>query len=299
MTDGTARDHRLGLVLCALAALFWSSGGIFIRVITADLMTMLFWRGVFSGCAVFAVLLVIEGRAIWPILRRLRWPAFGVCFFSAMSMICGMGAMRFTTIAEALVIYATVPFVTAAVAWISIGERPSPRTLLASFVALAGVAIMLKDASWDGSLFGKLLAFGMTLGMAAMTTIMRRHPGVPMLPAMAGSAWLCSLVTFWFAAPLAISSSDLLLVAVFGVVQNAAGLILYAFGSKKIPAAEATLVAALEVPLTPLWVWLLLDETPSGAVLVGGAIVMAALFGHILTEIRPRRLLTPADSRTL
>jgi hypothetical protein len=28
-------------------------------------------------------------------------------------------------------------------------------------------------------------------------------------------------------------------------------------------------------------------------VLIGGAIVMVALFGHILTEIRPRRALPP------
>ncbi|MGE3832263.1 MAG: DMT family transporter [Parvibaculaceae bacterium] len=299
MTDGPARDHRLGLALCALAALFWSTGGIFIRTITADLMTMLFWRGLFSGAAVLAVLLIMEGRAIWPILRALRWPALAVCVFSAMSMICGIGSMRFTTIAEALIIYATVPFVTAGVAWIAIGERPSSRTLLASLVALAGVAIMLKNASWDGSLFGKFLAFGMTLGMAGMTTVMRRNPGVPMLPAMAGSAWLCAGFAFWFAAPLTISSNDLLLVAIFGIVQNATGLVLYAIGSKKVPAAEATLVAALEVPFTPLWVWLFLGETPDGAVLLGGAIVLTALFGHILAEMRPRWLLTATGRRLI
>ena len=297
MTDGTVRDHRLGLMLCALAALFWSCGGIFVRTITTDLMTMLFWRGVFSGIGVMTILLIIEGRGIWAVFRGLRWPALAVCFFSAMGMICGIGAMRFTTIAEALIIYATAPFVTAAVAWISIGERPSSRTLLAGLIALAGVAIMLKDASWDGSLFGKILAFGMAFGMAAMTIIMRRHPGVPMLPAMAGSAWLCSLATVWFAVPLAISSSDLLLVALFGIVQNAAGLTVYAIGSKKVPASEATLVAAIEVPLTPLWVWLFLGETPSGAVLLGGAIVFLALFSHIMAEMRPRRLLTATDSK--
>jgi len=165
--------------------------------------------------------------------------------------------------------------------------------MIASAIALAGVAIMLKDASWDGSLFGKGLAVLMTLGMAAMTTIMRRHQNVPMLPAMGISAWLCSFVTFWFAAPLSISGQDLMLCALFGVIQNATGLVLYAIWSRKIPAAEATLIAALEVPFTPLWVWLFLGETPAGAVLVGGAVVMAALFGHILTEIRPRRALPP------
>jgi drug/metabolite transporter (DMT)-like permease len=286
-------QHRLGLVLVAAAALFWSTAGIFVRLITADLMTMLFLRGVFSGSAVLLVYLLLEGKAGFMRLRNLTAPVFAVAALSAMAMIAGIGSMRFTTIAEALIIYATVPFVTAAFAWIFVGEVPSRRTLLAGLVALAGVAIMLKDASWDGSLFGKGLAVFMTLGMAGMTTVMRRHQNVPMLPAMALSAWLCASITFWFAAPLSVGGQDLLLIALFGIVQNAMGLILYAIWSRRIPAAEATLIAALEVPFTPLWVWLFLGETPEEHVLIGGAIVMLALFGHILTEMRPRRALPP------
>lgn len=293
MNAEAAAQHRLGLLLVATAALFWSTSGLFVRLIGADLMTMLFWRGVFSGSAVMLVYLLMEGKAGFLRLRNLPLPVFAVAALSASGMITGIGSMRYTTVAEALIIYATVPFVTAAFAWTFVGEKPSTRTMVASFVALGGVALMMKDASWDGSLFGKGLAVLMTLSMAAMTTIMRGHQKVPMLPAMAISAWLCSFVTFWFAAPLAVSAQDFLLIAVFGVVQNASGLILYAIWSRKIPAAEATLIAALEVPFTPLWVWLFLGETPAGAVLVGGAVVMLALFGHILTEIRPRRALPP------
>ncbi|MGE0240087.1 MAG: DMT family transporter [Parvibaculaceae bacterium] len=286
-------QHRLGLALVALAALFWSTSGIFVRLITADLMTILFLRGIFSGSAVMLVYLWLEGKAGLFRLTRLSAPVFAVAALSAMGMISGIGAMRYTTIAEALIIYATVPFMTAALAFLVVREVPSWRTLIAGLVALAGVVIMLKDASWDGSLFGKGLAVLMTLSMAGMTTIMRRHQDVPMLPAMALSAWLCSSVTFWFAAPFSVSAQDLLLIALFGIVQNAIGLVLYAIWSRKIPAAEATLIAALEVPFTPLWVWLLLGEVPSQTVLVGGAVVMLALFGHILTEIRPRRALPP------
>jgi drug/metabolite transporter (DMT)-like permease len=291
--NSDAAQHRLGLALVAAAALFWSTGGLFVRLITADLMTMLFLRGVFSGSAVLLVYLLLEGKAGLMRLRNLTAPVFAVAALSAMSMISGLGSMRFTTVAEALIIYATLPFMTAALAWMFVGEVPSRRTLIAGLAALAGVAIMLKDASWDGSLFGKGLAVFMTLGMAGMTTIMRRHQDVPMLPAMALSAWLCSSITFWFAAPLSVGAEDLLLIALFGIVQNAAGLVLYAIWSRKIPAAEATLIAALEVPFTPIWVWLFLGEVPAGAVLLGGAIVMAALFGHILTEMRPRRALPP------
>lgn len=289
MTALEARRHRTGLALVAAAALCWSTGGLFIRFISADVMTMLFWRGIFSGAAVMLLFFIIEGRRALPMLRALRWPALGVMVASAMSMISGTAAIRYTNVADALAIYATVPFMTAGVAWLAIGERPSPRTMVASLVALLGVIVMLPGAASDGSLFGKGLAVFMTLGMAIMTTIMRRHRDIAMLPAVGLSAWLCSIFCFAFAAPLSVTMQDLMLCVAFGVIQNASGLALYAVGSRRVPAAEATFVAAFEVPLTPLWVWMAIGETPSAATLVGGGIVLAALFGHIALEFRSPR----------
>jgi drug/metabolite transporter (DMT)-like permease len=46
------------------------------------------------------------------------------------------------------------------------------------------------------------------------------------------------------------------------------------------------LIAALEVPLTPLWVWLVFGETPALATLAGGSIVLTAMFVHIYLETR-------------
>ena len=45
--------------------------------------------------------------------------------------------MRYTSAADAMVIYATVPFITAALAYVFIGEKPTRSTLVASAVALA------------------------------------------------------------------------------------------------------------------------------------------------------------------
>jgi drug/metabolite transporter (DMT)-like permease len=284
-SDGLAQ-HRLGLALVAGAALAWSSAGLFTRLIAADLMTLLFWRGLFSGAAIMLLFAAVERGRIAAALKGLRWPALAVALLSASGMITGIGALRYATVADAMVIYATVPFVTAGIAFLFIGERPSASTLVASALALTGVGIMLWGSNEGGHLFGKALAMLMTLSMASFTVIMRRHRDVPMLPAMGASAWLCSFACWWFAAPLAISARDLGLTALFGVLQNAAGLALYTFGSRRIPAAEATLLAALEVPLTPLWVWLLLSETPPLQTLLGGAVVLAALFGHIAMEIR-------------
>lgn len=288
MTNAEHRQHRIGLLLVAGAALCWSTSGLFVRNISADLMTLLFWRGIFAGTAVFALFFYIEGRKSVTVLRTLGWPTLAVAVLSAAAMVCGIGALRFTTVADAMVIYATVPFVTAAIAYMVIGEKPSRSTLIGSTVAMLGVGVMLWGAELGGSLFGQFLAVLMTLCMACFTTIMRRYREVPMLPAMALSAWLCSLAGFWFAEPMSISQQDFLLCVAFGIVQSASGLALYAIGSRRVPAAEATLLAALEVPLTPLWVFVFLGERPSIQTLIGGSIVLAALFAHIIAEFRRR-----------
>jgi drug/metabolite transporter (DMT)-like permease len=49
------------------------------------------------------------------------------------------------------------------------------------------------------------------------------------------------------------------------------------------------LLAALEVPFTPLWVWMMFGEAPGLYTLMGGLVVMAALFGHIANELRSKK----------
>jgi Permeases of the drug/metabolite transporter (DMT) superfamily len=284
------RQYRLGVLCAVLSALAWSTSGLFIRLISTDLMTMLFCRGIVSGTCVFLVFLIAERGQALAILRRMRLPSLAVMVLSTIGMVTGIGSMYYTTVADAMVIYATLPFVTAGIAFFMIGEKPGTTTLIASALAVVGVVVMLADGnSESGGLFGKLLAFIMTLSTAVLAALMRRHRSVPMMPAMAGSAWLCSLATFAFAKPLSVTMPDLGLIITFGIVQNAAGLVLYTIASRRIPAAEASLLTALEVPLTPLWVALFLGEMPSHSTLIGGPIVLAALFWHIIHEVRRER----------
>jgi drug/metabolite transporter (DMT)-like permease len=281
--------YRRGVLYVGLSALLWSLSGLFMRSIETDLMTILFLRGIVSGTTVFLIFLAIERNRTWTILKAMRWPTFLAALFSALSMITGLGALYYTSIADAMVIYATVPFITAGLAFLLIGERPSRATIIASIAAFAGVLYMVTDTEGTGSSLGKGLAVIMSLAVAGLAITMRKHRDVQMLPAMAASAWMVSLATVWFASPFAISAVDVGLILLFGVVQNGLGLALYTFGAKHIPAVDATLLTALEVPLTPLWVWIFMHEVPSTATQIGGAVVLAALFGHIFSEVRRNR----------
>ena len=162
------RQRYLGWFIVALSAVAWSTAGFFTRLVDEDVWTILFWRGVFSGLAI-AMLTVAQyrGRTASAYLT-LGWPGLLLAFTCAIGMIAFVGSLRLTTVADVYVIYATVPFVTAGIAWLLLRERSDASVLIASAVAVAGVAITLSGAVFGGSLIGQFVAFLMTLTMAFM-----------------------------------------------------------------------------------------------------------------------------------
>jgi drug/metabolite transporter (DMT)-like permease len=74
--------------------------------------------------------------------------------------------------------------------------------------------------------------------------------------------------------------------ALFGTAQFGLGLLLLITGSRLISAARTSLLANLELPFAPLWVWLAFDEVPSRSTVVGGGIVCAAMLLDLEAEHR-------------
>jgi drug/metabolite transporter (DMT)-like permease len=288
MTDSATlspSSYRLGLTLVTASAIAWSTAGLFTRIISLDVGTMLVWRGLFGALGILAVAIALQGRTAISDYRRMGWPGWLFAVVSAFGMLCFITSLRMTTVAHVSIIYATVPFVAAAMAWLVIDERPSRSAIIASVISLAGVAVIVGFGS-EGSLSGDALAFGMTLSLAAMMVISRRYKNIPTMPAACVSALLSSAVAIPFSQGLAVGGYDLGLLALFGLVNSAIGLALFTLGARILPAIETALIGALDAPLAPIWVWLFFAETPGVETMTGGAIVFAAVLTHILLQRR-------------
>ena len=48
-------NYRLGLIFVTASAIAWSTAGLFTRIISLDVGTMLVWRGVFGALGILAV----------------------------------------------------------------------------------------------------------------------------------------------------------------------------------------------------------------------------------------------------
>ncbi|HEY3149422.1 MAG TPA: EamA family transporter, partial [Dongiaceae bacterium] len=96
--------------------------------------------------------------------------------------------------------------------------------------------------------------------------------------------------------PLTISLGDIAWIAAFGIVTQGGGLGIYTMGARRLPSAQAALLSASEVPLSPLWVWIFFNEVPATETFIGGALVLGAILWNIGAELRtPTPAGTPAS----
>lgn len=200
---------------------------------------------------------------------------------SALGMIFFITSLRFTSVAHVAIIYATIPFLAAALAWISLNETPTRSAIVASLAALVGVVLMVSIGN-DGGWFGDVLALGMTAVMAVMMVVARKFGDIKTMPAAGLSAFLSAAICWPFGHPLSLGFDQFWLLILFGLVNSALGLALFTMGARLLPAIETALIGSLDAPLAPLWVWLAFGETPSHNTILGGAIVFLAVAVHML-----------------
>ncbi len=292
-----------GAVIVALAAVAFSTAGLFTRLITVDVWTMLFWRGLFGGLLVLAFILWRERGGTGRAFAGMGRAGLVVAACSTIATICFIAALRATTVADVTLVYATAPFLAAALSWMRSGERPAMMTLAASVLALIGVGVLTGGAlasnplsygappndSWSGaSRAGDLLALVMTALVALMMVVIRENRHVSMLPASCLSAFACAVLVLPFVSFAGVLHAPILgLLGLFGTTQFGLGLLLLTIGSRLVSAPRASLLANLELPFAPLWVWLAFGEMPAPATMLGGGIVCAAVLLDLLATNRP------------
>jgi drug/metabolite transporter (DMT)-like permease len=299
MTDNVSRES-LGIALVAAAAVAWSTAPFFVRLLPFDAFTILFWRGLFAGCGITVFLVLLQGRSALKDFTRLKRGGLLFAVLSAAGMLLFIPSLQLTSVANVAIILATAPFASAALAWVWFREAPPGRTVVAIAVAVLGVAISVGGASTASDIRGLAVACLMMLAIAGMTVAARRYRDTPLIAAAALSNVLGSAVCLMFAPNITgVSTHHLMILAAFGVLQVALGLTFFVLGSRHIRAAQSALIATLETPLMPFWVWLAFHDAPTAGQLAGGAIVLGAVVADILGDLRAQQLKRhelPADS---
>jgi len=284
------RDMRqLAILLMIASSVVISFSGLVVRLLDAGPLVMNFYRALFLMGAILVLLFLrYRGAAIVRVMG-VGWPGLMAGAMLAGAGITFLQSMTHTTVANTLFVLGGIPFVTSGLAWIFLKEKPGRPTLVTMIIAFFGIVIMIGEGFTIGSVYGNLMALMTTLFFSIYAVIVRFNRQVDMLPAILISTVLIMAMTgLTQRGVLPISKDDLWLCLLWGGVMSGFTSASFIVASRHIIAAELTIFMLLEFALGPVWVWLFVNEIPSRWTLAGGALVIVAVLGRSILELRAR-----------
>lgn len=291
LADDPGNSTRVGLLVVATGGLVLSFDIPLIRLSESTYWSVLLLRG-----------LLISGAAIvyWAIRRyglghstKLidGWKGLLVTCLYAVGVTSFLIAVFNTTAANTVFILAFNPVFAALFGWLIVGERPSRVTLTVIPVTILGVGLIMgsgfESDNWIGNLAALTAAFFIAMGL-----VVSRHSRRDMRYASALGSIVPALVAIPFVMGEGFQSEAPLWLVLNGAVVVPFALICLAAGPMFIAAPLAALGYLLETVFTPVWVWLIFDEEPTGLALVGGVLILGALAVQAADEFRRDSLRT-------
>ena len=181
-------------MLIVASTAFFALAGIFTKAATTtDPLTIACWRGFVGSLVIGAYVYVRRDRARPATSFSLGWRGWALAVVGALSSIAFIAAFKYTYVANVAVIYATVPFMAAAIEWLALGNRTRCRRWRPRPYRWSAWSIIVAGSFGGGNLFGDGLAVLMTFGCAVYLVMVRAFRGTPVVWAAAVSSALLFL----------------------------------------------------------------------------------------------------------
>jgi drug/metabolite transporter (DMT)-like permease len=278
--------HGHAVALMVLATALWSIAGVVTRLLDqAHGFEVTFWRSAFTAIGLILIMSVWHGLGVW---KTLPWTS-GYFWLSGLCWGCMftafMMALTLTAVANVLITLACGPLLTALGSWLFVSHRLPLRTWGAIAIAGAGIALIFMTQLELGEpnfVLGICIALIVPLAGATQWTLIQKSQSagltIDLVPSVLLGAIISALVTLPLSMPFQANAHDISLMAMLGFVQLAIPCTLSVICARVLKAPEISLLSLLEVVFGIALAWVGANEEPNVNVLLGGSMVLAALF---------------------
>ena len=268
-----------GPILIFLGACCLSFGGLIVKSFEgATLWQILFWRSIFFSIAIVIFLLITHKKNIFNSFYKSGFPGFIGGLILSLGYCGYVFAMYNTTVANTNFIIQTQTIFLAVFGYIFLKEKISKLTLFSIIFAFIGIILMVGNSLSPGQTSGNIAAFIMPISFATLILIVRKFPDIDMIPMQFVAGIGAIIIGYLFSTKLIISSHDIFLGFLAGFFQVGLGFIFITIGARSTPSALVGIIMLTEAVLGPLWAWLFANENPPLVVLIGGTIIISAVF---------------------
>ncbi|MCL2164388.1 MAG: DMT family transporter [Oscillospiraceae bacterium] len=266
-------SRRKGPLLIVAASVCWSLGGLLIRAVPWDAMSINGVRGL------LAVLVFIIYRKSFKVSFT-RGNVLTAIFLSGTTTFFVVANKMTSAAASILLQFSSSSIFVILIYLVIYRKKPRLGDLVAVTVTIVGMALFFMDQLNTGSLLGNVWAIVSGFAFAGMCVCNKLPDTIPEDALYLGFMLNAAIgVPFVFfeapAGPYAWGAAVLL-----GVLQVGLAYVFFSVGIKSTPALLACLITALEPVLNPLWVMLAYGETPGRFSLLGGVVIIVSMISY-------------------
>lgn len=274
-------DRTKGIIITVLGVLFLIPDSLLVRLITATPLAICFWRGLLGGSLLLIIYLIYgllskDNKRLDFTLKEIL-----IILCIALSTICFVLSVNYTTVANTLFLLSTAPFFSIFLSYFLLGEKIRLKDLCASLIALVGVFIISLGSQVSNNTLatslGDLFGIGIAIFTALVLTLARHGSSKLVIRSNAIGMYAVALFVLPFVKNFSVEQETILYLLILCLICVPIGSLLILTGPKYISASEVSLIILLQVIIAPILAWLILKEYPGLSSLVGGIFVISAL----------------------
>lgn len=264
-----------GVALVFASALFFSFGGVFIKLSPWSAMALSGGRSLFATLLIVFLMLL---RKRGPIVNK--WTMLGGLGVFATSTLF-IQANKLTTAANAAVLHFTMPVFVIIFSAIFLHRKPKKLDAVTCAFVLAGIVCLFLDGISAGGGLGNVLALISGVTYSVVFFMGEMPDSDPLSSAFFGQL-ICALAGLPFVfRETEFSFLSILCVVLLGVLEEGMGYVCLSLGIRDTPPVAASLISGAEPVLTPVWVALFYpEEKISPMAFVGIVIVLGAIITY-------------------
>lgn len=263
-------EHRKGIIAVAIAALLWSTGGIFIKLVSGSSFLIAFYRSIFT----LAIFLILFKQKNFVFNRK--------SFFAGISysgiLILFVTATKLTTAANAIFLQYTAPIYVLILEPILLKTKLRKINVVTIAACFFGMSLFFFGKISAGSMNGNLVALASGVALASFLLLMRNNSEEHQLPSIfLGNVCIVVLCSFSVVNSTLPTLEEFAMLAFLGIFQIGIAYAVFTYGLQRVEAVEASLIAMIEPVLNPVWVFIWYGEQPSVYAIAGGIIILIAI----------------------
>lgn len=264
-------NRSKAVLATVLAAAFWSTGGLIIKLLPQDAFTILFYRSLYA-----AILFILIFRKKILLFNKI---SLASSLFYAPLLILFVSATKLTTAANAIFLQYSAPALVLLLEPYFNKARLTKINILTVTLCFLGMGLFfVEQFSRPDNWLGIWLALLSGVVLAGLLISQKMNHGDFQPGAVFwGNCLVCLFTLPHVTQVSAPTMSEHALLLLLGFGQLGLGYALFVYGQKYLPAIESSLIGMLEPILNPVWVYIGYGENPGFWAIIGGLIIVGAL----------------------